>query len=244
MPVSKSAVRTMTPKSRKWPKMTSAPPKNPGRDRPPLTRDRVLKTALALVDEHGLEALTMRRLGQALGVEAMSLYNHVPNKAALLEGVVEELVGQIEIPPIRQHWTERLKTLGRSYRTVALDHPKVVPLLAMRPLSATPALRPVEAIFVALEEAGFPKQHAADAYRVMAAFAIGYTMMEAAELSRDAEAGGLGIEQTDALHQYPHLMAAAPYLLESDADNQFEFGLEILTQGLVAARHSSTAAHG
>lgn len=203
-----------------------------------------MKTALSLVDEHGLEALTMRRLGQALGVEAMSVYNHVPNKAALLDGVVEELVTQIEIPPERQHWTERLKTLGRSYRKVALEHPKVVPLLAMRPLSATPALQPVEAIFMALEEAGFTKRQAADSYRVMAAFAIGYTMMEAAELTREADTGDLGIEQSDSLDQYPSLMAAAPYLLEADPGNQFEFGLEVLTQGLVAARHSTTAAHG
>src|SRR5688572_9944964 len=162
-------------------------------ERVPLTRGRILEVAVQLIDEHGIEGLTMRRLGAGLGVEAMSIYNHIPNKAALLDGIVEVLVTEIDLPSQQEDWAQRLKSLGRSYREVALRHPHCVPLLAMRPFSATPALEPVEIIFAALMEAGLDSAESVDAYRTMASFALGYSMTEAAGLLGTGAEVGSGV---------------------------------------------------
>ncbi len=180
----------------------------------------------------------MRRLGAALGVEAMSLYNHVPNKASLLDGIVEVVVGEIEIPPAQEHWTERLKTMARSFREMALRHPNFVPLLATRPFGATPVLRPVEAVFEALSAAGLDDKEAVDAYRVLAAFALGYTMTEVAGAFPSQESSGsFGIQEAP-IEEYPNLARVAPYLFKGDPAEQFEHGLEALIKGLVAARYA------
>jgi AcrR family transcriptional regulator len=201
--------------------------------RSPLSRQRILETAVAIVDEEGAEALTMRRLGAALGVEAMSIYNHIPNKAALLDGIVEVVIGEIELPDGAEDWRDKIRRLGRSYRKMALRHPNFVPLLATRPFSATPALQPVEVVFAALEEAGLDARAAVDAYRLMASFALGYTMTEAAGLLGPNAVAGLGM-QTAALEDYPHLAAALPYLLDAEPQAQFEYGLDVLLQGIEA----------
>ena len=200
----------------------------------PLTRDRILTVAVQIVDEHGVEGLTMRRLGAELGVEAMSIYNHLPNKAALLDGVVETVIGEIDLPPQEEDWTERLKRLGRSYRAMALRHPRCVPLLAMRPFSATPALEPVEIVFQALMEAGLDPAGSVDAYRTMASFALGYSMTEAAgaagggaEMSPELQEQGAAL-----LEGYPSLAQAFPHLAGADPAAQFEYGLDVLIEGI------------
>ena len=189
---------------------------------------------MRLVDEHGVEGLTMRRLGAELGVEAMSIYNHLPNKAALLDGVVETIIGEIELPRDEADWSQRLRRLGRSYREMALRHPRCVPLLAMRPISATPALEPVEIVFEALMEAGLDAAGSVDAYRTMAAFALGFSMSEAAaatgagaEMSTDLQEAGIA-----ALQKYPRLAEAFPHLVGADPAAQFEYGIEVLIEGI------------
>ena len=115
------------------------------RARRPLTRARILTAALRLVDREGLEALSMRRLGQALGVEAMSLYNHVPNKAAVLDGLVELLLGELEIPgPEAGDWWERIRRIAHSYRRSAHAHPHAFPLAVTRPYNTPATLRQLE----------------------------------------------------------------------------------------------------
>src|SRR5918911_1159397 len=100
--------------------------------RQPLSRRRVLEEAVRFVDREGLEALTMRKLGAELGVEAMSLYNHVPNKGALLDGMVEILLGELEIPPEEEGWESRVREAYRAFRRLAHEHPNVFPLLVVR----------------------------------------------------------------------------------------------------------------
>jgi AcrR family transcriptional regulator len=199
----------------------------------PLTRERILDAAVSLVDAEGVDALTMRKLGSELGVEAMSIYNHIPNKAALLDGIVATVVAEIEIPPHEMDWTERLRLLGRSFRAMALRHPQVIPLLALRPLRATPALEQIEVVFEALADAGAEPRQAADAYRVMADFALGFSMTEVADQlgSADPTEAFANIDLDD-LSGYPHLLSVVPFLVDADAGAQFEFGLDVLIEGV------------
>src|SRR5919112_3249419 len=101
--------------------------------RQPLSRRRILEAAVRFADREGLEALSMQKLGSELGVEAMSLYNHVPNKDALLDGMVEVLLGELEVPPEDDSWDERIREGYRSFRRLAHEHPNVFPLLVNRP---------------------------------------------------------------------------------------------------------------
>src|ERR687893_1436892 len=101
--------------------------------RRPLSRRRVLEAAVRFADREGLGSLTMRRLGAELGVEAMSLYNHVPNKGALLDGMVEVLLGELDVPPEDEGWERRIREAYRAFRRLAHEHPNVFPLLVVRP---------------------------------------------------------------------------------------------------------------
>src|SRR4029078_513433 len=100
--------------------------------RKPLSRDRILAAALELVDEQGIEALSMRKLGAALGVEAMSLYNHVANKDDVLDGVLDHVLGEVPLPHPPRAWDDQLWVLGRGFRDAGLAHPGVLPMFGAR----------------------------------------------------------------------------------------------------------------
>lgn len=125
---------------------TDSDESNTTKARPPRTRTRltrltteqVLATALEIVDREGVDALSMRRLAQALDRDAMSVYRYAENKAALLDGVVELVLRELVIDPDAQDWTQELRLLAHRYRDLALAHPNVVPLLVTRPPLATP----------------------------------------------------------------------------------------------------------
>ena len=141
--------------------MTSANTSQPGQAKTRLSRDIVLAKALELVDAESLEALTMRRLGQELGRDPMSLYRYAENRAALLDGVTELVLNQLSIHPSDPDWKAQLRKIAHSLRALALQHPNVVPLLVTRPLS-TPlglrplgTLRPLEQILFLMGWAGF-----------------------------------------------------------------------------------------
>ena len=123
--------------------------------RQPLSRRRILEAAVRFVDREGLEALSMRKLGSELGVEAMSLYNHVPNKSALLDGMVEVLLGELEIPPEDEGWERRIREAYQAFRRLAHEHPNVFPLLVVRPPDTMDGIWLVEEFLKTLREAGF-----------------------------------------------------------------------------------------
>src|SRR5918992_4282985 len=133
--------------------------------RQPLSRRRILEAAVRFVDREGLEALSMRKLGGELGVEAMSLYNHVPNKGALLDGMVEVLLGGVEIPPRSKDWEERVRDGYRAFRRLAHEHPNVFPLLVQRPPETLDGAWLVEEFLQTLREAGFGAEEALHAFR-------------------------------------------------------------------------------
>jgi TetR/AcrR family tetracycline transcriptional repressor len=203
-------------------------------ERQPLTRERILEAAVALVDDHGLDGLSMRKLGTSLGVEAMSLYNYIPNKAALLDGVLERVVSEIEIPEDGSTWDERLRQMTHSFRSTALSHPRVVPLFGMRQFNSLPALDLVEAVFELLAEAGFSTVDALSVLRAMSAYALGFTISEAAAIIQgEADDPPVRFTDPDASEEdFPRTVEAAPYVQTDDSDVQFEFGVELLISGL------------
>ena len=203
--------------------------------RQPLSRRRILQAAVRLVDRDGLAALSMRRLGQELGVEAMSLYRHVPNKAALLDGIAETVVGEAELPPADAgDWAERARAMVHAYRRLARAHPNVFPLIALRPLNTPAALRPMEAALELFCAAGFDKRASLHAFRTLASYGSGYALEEIRTLSSDAaeEGSQLDIRRLPA-EEFPRLVALAPYRYQWD-EEQFEFGLEVILTGLRA----------
>lgn len=226
----------MTPAEHTAPPSTSAP-------KPRLSRELVLTTALRLVDEEGLDALTMRRLGHALGRDPMSLYRYAENRAALLDGVTELVFDELEAVPETEDWQLHLRRIAHSLRDVALRHPNVVPLLVTRPLS-TPlglrppgTLRPLELILSLLVRAGFAASDALHVYRAYYGYLYGHILNELQEFVVDPEESEallrLGLHQLPA-REFTHLRALADVLIDYDGKAELDEGLTILLSGLTA----------
>jgi AcrR family transcriptional regulator len=209
--------------------------------RPPLTRARVLTAALRLVDDEGLDALTRRRLGQELGRDAMALYRHAPDRAALLDGIVELVMDELDIPDGGQDWQTQLARTAHDFRRIGLAHPHVVSLMVTRPLS-TPlglrppgTLRPLERLLRVLTDAGFPPPLALRVYRLYIGFLYGHMLTELQEMVADPE------ETTDLLRlglhrlpakDFPLLRGLATELAGYDGEAELEQGLTVLFTGL------------
>jgi AcrR family transcriptional regulator len=209
--------------------------------RRPLSRDRIVGTALDFIESEGLASLTMRRLGEQLGVEAMSLYRHVPGREALLDAAVEQVVAEMErdedvlISP-RDGWQDFLQRLAHGVRRVALAHPVAFPLVASRPPEA-PWLRPplrsvawVERFLDGLIDEGFSDANAVGAYRAFTSFLLGHLLLEVA--AHGAAVGPLDAVEDDArdddLSEYPTLARLRPALSEDHAAIEFDEALEEL----------------
>ncbi|MET1089720.1 MAG: TetR/AcrR family transcriptional regulator C-terminal domain-containing protein [Arthrobacter sp.] len=208
-----------------------------------LSRDLVLSTALALVDAEGLEALTMRRLGQELQRDPMSLYRYAANRAALLDGVSELVLNEVAIFPDDPDWETQLRKIAHDLRLLALRHPNVVPLLVTRPLS-TPlglrplgTLRPLEQILALLIEAGFTAPAALHVYRAYYGYLYGHILNELQEYIVDPEENEavlrLGLHRLPPKN-FPHLRALGPVLADYDGAAELDQGLGILLTGLAA----------
>jgi AcrR family transcriptional regulator len=206
-----------------------------------LSREIVLTTALELVDAEGLDALTMRRLGQELGRDPMSLYRYAANRAALLDGVTETVLNELAIFADDPDWQSQLRKIAHDLRLLALRHPNVVPLLVTRPLS-TPlglrplgTLRPLEQILALLIDAGFTPADALHVYRAYYGFLYGHILNELQEYIVDPEENEailrLGLHRLPA-KDFPHLRALGPVLAEYDGDVELDQGLSILLTGL------------
>ncbi len=205
--------------------------------RPGLTRQGIVAAAIELVDRGGLEALSMRRLGAELGVEAMSLYHHVADKDHLLDAMADALVAGIEPVPDDEPWDEALRLLARALRRRVLAHPRLAPLLATRPLGSASALSPIEAALAALIAAGLPADQAASAFWAITSYLAGALLSEAATLTdpRGAVAGPAP-QATAALPvaDFPTLAALGPRLAAADWAIEFDRGLDLILKGLGA----------
>ncbi len=217
-----------------------------------ITREIVLAAALALIDADGADALSMRRLARALDRDPMILYRHAPNKAALLDGVTETVLAALTVDPADPDWAAQLRTVARRYRTLALAHPNVVPLLVTRPL-ATPlslrppgTLRPLEDILALLTRAGFSGADALHIYRALFGFLHGHILNELQELVEKPEETDdllrLGLHRLP-IGEFPLLRSLAPVLAAYDGAAELERGLDILLTGLATTLPMPDGAH-
>lgn len=211
------------------------------RDR--LTRDMIFKVALEIVDSEGADALSMRRLAQRLRRDPMALYRHAANKAALLDGLTELVLGQLAVEPSDAPWPDRLRGIARQFRQLALAHPHVVPLLVTRPL-ATPlalrppgTLRPLEDILELLISAGFSPPDALYTYRALFGFLHGHVLNELQENADNPEESDdllrLGLYRLP-VREFPRIRSLASELASYDGAADFEDGLDGLLAGIEA----------
>src|SRR5918997_3616004 len=199
--------------------------------RRPLNRRRILEAAVRFVDREGLEALTMRKLGAELGVEAMSLYNHGPNKSALLDGMVEVLLGELEVPSENHGWEERIREGYRAFRRLAHEHPNVFPLLVNRPPETMDGVWLVEEFLKTLGEAGFDKETALHAFRSLSSYTFGYAMSEIRGFALEPDGSRPGAQRLPS-EEFPRISELGPWLERVDHDMEFEFGLDFILDGL------------
>jgi AcrR family transcriptional regulator len=198
----------------------------------------VLQAAVALADDSGIESLTMRKLGQALGVEAMSLYYHVAGKDALLDGMVDLVFGEIEFPTGGGDWKVAMRQRAVSARAALRRHPWAVALMESRRTPGPANLRHHDAVLGCLRGAGFPVALTAHAYSLLDAYIYGFALQEASlpfkgpeettEVAQEIMAGF----PADA---YPHLTElAVQHVLRPGYDygDEFEFGLDLILDGL------------
>jgi AcrR family transcriptional regulator len=154
--------------------------------RTPLTRERVLRAAVALADENGIESLSMRRLGQELGVEAMSLYNHVANKDDLLNGITDLVLREIELPAAAD-WKEALRRHAISAHDVLVTHPWACSLALSPDRNSTASVERAEWMLRQLREGGFSPEATYHAYHALDAHILGFTLWQLGHGIVDAE---------------------------------------------------------
>jgi AcrR family transcriptional regulator len=202
----------------------------------PLSRELVLRTALRLADEGGIESLSMRKIAQELGVQAMSLYNHVKNKDDIIDGIVDMVVGEIEVPDLGVDWKTAMRRRSISAHTVLLRHPwSTMPLVA-RVNVGVAMLRYVDATLGCLREAGFSFRMSDYAWNAIDSHIYGFTLQELNFPFEKADYGkaaqqGLALIPAD---KYPYLNQLTHQVIDGDYDgiHDFEFGLELILNGL------------
>jgi AcrR family transcriptional regulator len=221
----------------------TVPRAEPTHRRAPLSRERVLDAALALADECGVESLSMRKLAKELGVEAMSLYNHVANKDDLLDGLVDLVFAEIEPPSPDVDWKTAMRQRALSTRHALRRHSWAIGLMEARSGPGPANMRLHEAVLKCLREAGFSLEATVHAYSVQDSYIYGFALQEKAlpESFEDPEVSAQVAERQ--LRQVPpEMVSEFPYLMEMvgghiakagfDYAREFEFGLDLILDGL------------
>jgi AcrR family transcriptional regulator len=203
----------------------------------PLTRDRILHAALELADKRGIESLTMRKLGQELGFEAMSLYNHVANKEDVFDGILDLVLAESEPPAPAGDWDTAIRDSAISVHESLLRHPWSCTLL-MSPRHARPArLRYMELLLGRLREAGFSAETTFHAYHVLDGYIFGFALWETSHTYTAKEASKLAARfaQTITAEASPYLHEHAEQHFSEGPHREgraFELGLDLIVEGL------------
>jgi len=203
-----------------------------------LTRDRVIESALELMDDEGLDAVTMRRVGRELGVEAMSLYNHVEDKEDLLDGICEHVMTGFRFPDPTDDWAENVRRGARAWRDLLKQHPNVMQLFAERhgAVRSAGSLLPMEYALRLLRGGGLSTRDAVLAFQAFGGYIEGSVMMSPSKMPGHHHETALdeAFSHADSVQTLPNLAEALPYFQDCDEDEQFEFGLDLLVEGLRA----------
>ena len=211
------------------------------KNREPLSRERVLTAAMALADEGGIESLSMRKLGRALGVEAMSLYKHVENKDDLLDGILDMVVAEIQLPASERDWKLALRKRAISAREALLRHPWAAALLESRVTPTPTKLRYFEWVVATVRNAGFSLELAMRAFLCMDSHIYGFVAQELSWPFEDKQ----GLDDVAAelltripVDEFPNLIEMTQHAMQAGpaGKEEFEFGLDLILDGLERAR--------
>ena len=211
----------------------------------PLTRERVLHAAVALADQSGSESLSMRKLGEAVGVEAMSLYHHVANKDDLLDGMIDVVFGEIELPSDCGDWMGAMRQRALSARRVLARHGWAIRFMESRTAPGPSTLRHHDAVLGCLRNAGFSVRLAAHAFSVLDSYIYGFALQERSlpfDTAQQTAERAQEIMARFPVNEYPHLAElTAEHVLQTGYDygNEFAFGLDLILEGLERANSSA-----
>ena len=209
--------------------MAARKPVRRGATKTPLTREAIAEAALALIDADGLDALSMRRLGGALGVEAMALYHHFQNKGKLLDAVMGRLLDEAELPargsmpPLA-----RIRRFAESYRRIAIHHPHAFILLTYRRFNTERTFELYESVLEALADLDFAPALAARFFRLLGYYVGGAGLADIASRAAQPDATPVSLERFGKSKRYSHVAAVAPHLRLANLDAIFEFGLDVI----------------
>ncbi len=211
--------------------------------RTPLTRERVLHAAVALADEGGIEALSMRKLAEVLGVKAMSLYNHVANKGEILDGMIDVVASETDLPSDGTDWKTAIRQSAISTRDVFLRHPWACSLSMSRQTGSPSQLRRADWLLRALREAGLSKDLTYHAFHVVDSYILGYTLQQLNFPYEEEELAGLAttfLQQLPA-GEYPDFVEHVMQHLEprTGEEGGFEVGLDLILDGLERLRDTA-----
>ncbi|ROO84585.1 TetR family transcriptional regulator [Actinocorallia herbida] len=202
-----------------------------------LTRERIVDAAVALVERNGPDALSMRAVANELGVAVMSLYNHVPNKAALLKGIAERVMADLDLPEDGHlDWRARARELIRAFRRVARENPRCTDLIVTHSVEVPFGLQPVERGLAIAHDAGFDGPTSVRLMRAIISYAQGSLLRETEQAKMlyhlPADAAGAFADLDPA--RFPRVMSLAKELTEHDAESDFEFGLDLFINAIDA----------
>jgi AcrR family transcriptional regulator len=209
-------------------------------DRAPLSRERVLRAAIALADAAGVRALTIRSLAAKLGVTPMSVYYYVANKSEILDGIIDVVFSEIELPPEDGDWRSEIRRRAISARKVLARHPWAIGLLESRKSPGPANLRHHDAMIGTLRAAGFSVEMTAHAYALLDSYVYGFALQEAGLPfdGKDVADVAEPIMQSFSADEYPHLVELArEYILQPGYDfgDEFEFGLNVILDALAGS---------
>lgn len=216
---------------------------------PRLSVDSIVDAAMTLVDENGLDGLSMRKLARRLDVEAMSLYHHVQSKEALLDLMVEQVFDGVGLNPSAEMWTDQLRAGMQSLRSSLLAHPNLLPVVATRPVMSRSTMAIVELALAELTRVGFTPDRARQVLNVLVSFAVGHALMEAGVSpmmfdGHDAETVA-SFRQSISGEDLP-LVAQTIGMTPEDRESEFTLGVECLVAGIaseLARGDSEASAH-
>jgi TetR/AcrR family transcriptional regulator, tetracycline repressor protein len=218
--------------------------------RPVVTRDQVVREALALLDEVGFDGLTMRRLAERLGRQAASLYNHVRDKHELLTLLADAITGEMTSPDPKKPWRDQLEASAREYRRVLLAHRDAARVLVVTPPVGPKRMLSIERMLAILRSAGFGDQDVGYTSWVFNTFVTGFVLDETRAfpsgdlLDLPAHDMAAQVEQwfkSLPRDQYPTVVALAHELTSGDMGERFEFGLQLMLDGLEHRRRFSAS---
>jgi AcrR family transcriptional regulator len=213
------------------------PTTTPSAERPRLSRDRVLESALEVADAGGIGSLTIRSLAQALGVKPMSVYHHVANKEQILDGIVDLVFGEIDLPSPEGEWRDEVRRRAESARAVLRRHPWAIGLLESRTSPGPATMKHHDANIATFRSGGFSIEMTAHAYALIDSFVYGFALQEASLPFDATNVAEVAAPMMEMFRDggYPHMVElATQHVLQPGYDfgDEFDFGLDLILDGL------------